>query len=70
MVALHESIEDFDLCKCGDYRHQHEDGAGRCMISWSESHIGICKSFRLFTKATEIPEVYKRYLANANKPKS
>ena len=69
MTDLHENIEDFDLCKCGDYRHQHEYGTGRCMISWSETHMGVCKSFRLFTVATEIPEVYKQYLANAKKTK-
>lgn len=27
---------DFDICECGDYRHQHETDIGKCKIcSWN-----------------------------------
>lgn len=24
---------EFDLCECGDYRHQHEGGTGACKLN-------------------------------------
>ena len=62
------NLDDFDECECGDYRHQHEDGTGACNISWGHRHVGICKSFRLFKVATEIPEAYKDYEDNKATP--
>jgi len=50
-------LRDFDGCECGDYRHQHVDGVGRCTLGslCTPSH---CQKFRLSTTATEIPKPY------------
>ncbi len=39
-----------DVCYCGDYRHQHEDGDGRCRLN-GLGHPGgsSCNRFRLTT---------------------
>lgn len=49
---------DFDLCKCGDYRHQHENGTGRCKLG-ERCTPGFCQKFRLSQRATEIPPIYR-----------
>lgn len=38
---------DFDVCYCGDYRHQHVDGKGRCNLNWAHAYSGYCSEFRL-----------------------
>lgn len=45
-----------DICVCGDYRHQHESGTGRCRMPDDICHgMQPCKSFRLVGKS-EQPE--------------
>lgn len=36
-----------DVCECGDYRHQHERGGGRCKLG-SLCAPTPCQKFRLF----------------------
>lgn len=38
IARFHHMIEQhpFDVCYCGDYRHQHEGGKGRCKLG------GLC----------------------------
>ena len=52
-------VRDFDACDCGDYRHQHENGTGRCKLGslCTPSH---CQKFRLHQQATEIPAPYNQ----------
>jgi hypothetical protein len=39
---------DFDICECGDYRHQHENGTGRCKMPDDLCHgFKPCLKFRL-----------------------
>lgn len=39
-----------DVCRCGDWRHQHVDGTGRCRLgSLCTPHP--CQKFRLFKEA-------------------
>jgi hypothetical protein len=41
-----------DVCYCGDYRHQHEDGVGRCRLNGLGHPGGApCLKFRLFRAA-------------------
>lgn len=40
----------FDVCECGDYRHQHVDGSGRCKLG-SLCTPTPCQKFRLFRAA-------------------
>lgn len=43
--------EDFDICECGDYRHQHENGIGRCKMPDDLCHgLEPCLTFRLAEK--------------------
>lgn len=35
----------YDLCECGDYRHQHVGGIGRCMLG-SLCTPTPCEKFR------------------------
>jgi hypothetical protein len=45
---------DYDICECGDYRHNHEDKTGRCKVcSWQKSlpDTEVCKEFRLQQRA-------------------
>lgn len=43
---------DFDTCECGDYRHQHEDGKGKCKMPDDLCHgFEPCLEFRLVTPA-------------------
>jgi hypothetical protein len=37
----------FDVCKCGDYRHQHVGGTGRCLLG-SLCTPYPCQRFRFF----------------------
>lgn len=39
-----------DVCQCGDYRHQHVDGVGRCKLG-SLCQPSPCGRFRLFRAA-------------------
>ena len=40
----------YDVCECGDYRHQHEDGTGACCFNRPDGigHGGAanCNKFR------------------------
>lgn len=57
------TIPDFDICVCGDYRHQHVNGSGACRLNdlgHGMGHMGKCRKFRLHLEATEIPETYTR----------
>lgn len=39
---------DFDICECGDYRHQHKDGRRCQMCLPKDSYTGgQCYFFRL-----------------------
>jgi hypothetical protein len=41
-------MSDFDVCECGDYRHQHENGEGRCKMPDDLCHgFQPCLKFRL-----------------------
>lgn len=52
-------VTDFDSCECGDYRHQHDRGLGRCQMPNDGTHgFKPCLAFRLSKAATEIPEAY------------
>lgn len=35
----------YDSCQCGDYRHQHVGGTGRCLLG-SLCTPGHCQKFR------------------------
>lgn len=51
-------LPDFDVCYCGDYRHQHVNGSGKCKLEdlcWP----GRCQKFRLDREASEIPAPYR-----------
>ncbi len=53
-------LSDYDLCVCGDYRLQHENGTGKCTVcEYTENLSPKCKEFRLAEKATKIPEPHK-----------
>ena len=55
-------ISDFDACSCGDYRRDHVDGVGRCLLSNTISHdFTPCTKFRLFQRATEIPTFFREH---------
>jgi hypothetical protein len=38
--------DPFDVCRCGDYRHQHVDGHGRCRLD-ELCFPSRCQRFRL-----------------------
>ena len=51
---------DFDVCFCGDYRHQHENGTGACVFNrygrFDVCHgFELCEGFRLAEKAEAVP---------------
>lgn len=55
-------VEDFDECECGDYRVEHKQGIGPCKVCrWNNPipESKPCQEFRLFSKAKEIPEVFR-----------
>ena len=37
----------FDVCECGDYRHQHSGGTGRCLLG-NLCTPTPCERFRFF----------------------
>ncbi|GAG89901.1 unnamed protein product [marine sediment metagenome] len=43
--------EDFDICECGDYRHQHENGDGECKVCRWNNSIPSEKPCQKFVKA-------------------
>ena len=45
-------ISDFDVCKCGDYRHQHLAGTGRCLLG-NLCTPTPCGKFQLYRTAFE-----------------
>ncbi len=45
--------ERFDVCVCGDYRHQHENGEGACRLKELCTPYP-CPKFRL-ARACELP---------------
>jgi hypothetical protein len=42
----------FDVCECGDYRHQHVGGTGRCILGSLCTPVG-CSKFRFFRGPSE-----------------
>jgi len=53
-------VRDFDSCACGDYRHQHVRGEGRCTMPNDITHgFRPCTAFRLTREADAIPEAYR-----------
>lgn len=42
---------DFDVCECGDYRHQHVNGYGACKLV-ELCTPSRCQKFRFFRGAT------------------
>ena len=52
-------IRDHQVCKCGDFRHQHEDGENRCRVcQWHNPQLQYyparpCPKFRLSHDANE-----------------
>lgn len=58
------TLSDFDGCACGDYRHQHVNGIGRCTLG-SLCTPYPCQRFRLSSDATEIPPPY-RHVSDPN----
>lgn len=44
---------DYDICECGDYRHDHENHTGGCEIcSWHPGNeFAPCDRFRLARSA-------------------
>jgi hypothetical protein len=53
--------DDYDICKCGDYRLSHVAGTGACLLN-ELGHGGAphCTKFSLSTKAS----------ADADRPKA
>ncbi len=51
-IGLLRSLNDYDICCCGDYRHQHENGTGKCRMPDDICHgMQPCESFRLAERA-------------------
>jgi len=47
-------MNNFDICECGDYRVQHENGTGPCRMPDDLCHgFQPCESFRLFETASQ-----------------
>ncbi len=57
----------YDVCYCGDYRHQHVNGIGRCMLG-SLCTPTPCQKFRLASAATEIPKPYTHPSSPVSRP--
>lgn len=54
---------DYDICECGDYRHQHEDGVGRCRMPDDGCHgFKPCLRFRLSEEAPKSIQALKKLL--------
>ena len=61
--------EDWDICECGDYRHQHENGVGKCfeclMVNDLCHGFKPCLEFRRsYHNETESDPLYKREQAS------
>ena len=54
-----------DCCACGDYRKQHKDGTGRCLLGDLCTPYP-CRRFRLHYRAADDP-MRRRALAPAGK---
>ena len=53
-------LTPFDVCACGDYRRDHEEGTGKCQLPDTMVHgFKPCLQFRLAGAATEIPEFFR-----------
>lgn len=46
---LDDEAHPFDVCHCGDYRHQHENETGKCKLG-SLCTPTPCSQFRLFRR--------------------
>ena len=45
--------ERFDICRCGDYRHQHENGTGKCYFGKDLTHgYEFCLKFEIDNAST------------------
>lgn len=45
---FHHEGRRTDVCECGDYRRQHEDLTGRCLLPNNLAHgFKPCRAFRL-----------------------
>lgn len=47
-ATMLSAIDPLDVCACGDYREQHAEGAGRCLLG---SQCG-CTRFRFVRTST------------------
>lgn len=56
------SPDPFDVCLCGDFRHQHQDGRGRCKMG-SLCTPFPCAQFRLLNTAEQYAERYPEHAA-------
>jgi hypothetical protein len=51
---LEHALDAYDICECGDYRHQHHEGTGRCQMPNDLTHnFQPCLGFRLSAPAPE-----------------
>ena len=51
-----EHSPDFDVCECGDYRRDHEDGSGYCRMPNNLCHaFKECLTFRISQRADGLP---------------
>lgn len=53
-IAADAARHPDDVCACGDYRHQHENGVGRCRLG-SLCAPYLCTQFQLFRSANAEP---------------
>jgi hypothetical protein len=53
-----------DVCQCGDFRREHQDGTGRCRMPNDASHgFKTCERFRLHASAAEYQERHPDHYA-------
>lgn len=39
--------KDHEICECGDYRHEHENGTGKCLVcKYAAQLYEPCQEFR------------------------
>jgi hypothetical protein len=62
MTAPVEQIAEkpFDVCRCGDFRHQHVNGTGRCKLG-DLCFPGRCQKFRLSDTEAEYAARYPEH---------
>lgn len=49
--------DPYDICECGDYRHQHKDGHGESRLNWANfADMEMCQKFRLQRRAEKRAE--------------